>query len=77
MVMTEAVVSGGSYAVVKSLQLMPLQFSGDFLEWALFFFILAIVAAAIGAQGVAGISMTVAKWFIIIFVVLAVISLLL
>nr|WP_211693427.1 DUF1328 domain-containing protein [Natronomonas halophila] len=56
---------------------MPLQFSGDFLEWALFFFILAIVAAAIGAQGVAGISMTVAKWFIIIFVVLAVISLLL
>lgn len=57
--------------------LLPLQLSGGFLEWALLFFILAIVAAAVGARGVAGISMTVAKWFIIIFIVLAVISLLL
>lgn len=57
--------------------LIPLQFSGDFLQWAVIFFIIAIVAAVLGARGVAGVSMTVAKWFIIIFLVLAVISLLL
>ena len=56
---------------------MPLQFSGDFLELAVVFFIIAIVAAVLGARGVAGLSMTVAKWFVIIFLVLAVISLLL
>lgn len=57
--------------------LLPLQFSGEFLELALLFVVLAIVAAIFGARGIAGISMTVAKWFIIIFVVLAVISLVL
>ena len=57
--------------------LVPLQFSGGFLQWAIVFIILAIVAAAVGASGVAGISMTVAKWFIILFVVLAVVSLVL
>lgn len=56
---------------------MPLQFSGDFLELAVLFFIIAIVAAVLGARGVAGLSMTVAKWLVIIFLVLAVISLLL
>lgn len=55
----------------------PLQLTGDFLALAVIFFILAIVAAIVGAQGVAGISMAVAKWFIIIFVILAIISLLL
>ncbi|MWV64765.1 DUF1328 domain-containing protein [Halorubrum sp. JWXQ-INN 858] len=44
---------------------------------ALLFFLLAIVAAVLGARGVAGVSMTVAKWLVIIFLVLAVISLLL
>lgn len=57
--------------------LLPLQFSGGFLYWAIVFIVLAIIAGAVGASGVAGISMTVAKWFIIIFAVLAVISLLL
>lgn len=71
------ILSGGSRGATGALQLLPLQFSGDFLEWALVFIVLAIVAAAVGAQGIAGISMTVAKWFIIIFVVLAIISLLL
>jgi len=52
---------------------MPLQFSGDFLELAVLFFIIAIVAAVLGARGVAGLSMTVAKWLVIIFLVLAVI----
>ncbi|WP_123620923.1 DUF1328 domain-containing protein [Halorubrum sp. CSM-61] len=56
---------------------MPLQFSGDFLELAVLFFIIAIVAAVLGARGVAGLSMTVAKWLVIVFLVLAVISLLL
>lgn len=55
----------------------PLQFSGDFLNWAIVFFIIAIVAAVLGARGIAGISMTVAKWFVIIFLVLAVVSILL
>ena len=57
--------------------LVPLQFSGDFLYLAVVFFIIAIVAAVAGAQGIAGVTMTVAKWFVIIFLVLAVISLLL
>ena len=57
-------------------QLAPLQGSG-FLQYAILFFILAIVAAVVGARGVAGISMTIAKWFVIIFLVLAVISLVL
>lgn len=58
--------------------LQPMQlFSGDFLWLAVVFFILAIVAALVGARGVAGLSMAVAKWFIIIFVVLAIVSLVL
>lgn len=56
---------------------ISLQMSGDFLYWALIFFVLAIVAAVLGARGVAGLSMTVAKWLVIIFLVLAVVSLLL
>ncbi len=51
-----------------------LQFSGDFIELAVLFLILAIVAALLGARGVAGMSMTAAKWLIIAFIVLAVIS---
>jgi uncharacterized membrane protein YtjA (UPF0391 family) len=76
MVATELLLARGSMATMDSV-LMPLQFSGGFLEWALLFFVLAIIAAAVGARGIAGISMTVAKWFVIIFIVLAVISLLL
>ena len=57
--------------------LAPMQFSGDFITWAVIFFVIAIIAAVVGASGVAGISMTIAKWFVIIFLVLAVISILL
>lgn len=57
--------------------LVPLQFSGDFLQWAVIFFVIAIVAAILGARGVAGVTMTVAKWFVIVFLVLAVVSLVL
>jgi uncharacterized membrane protein YtjA (UPF0391 family) len=47
------------------------------LSLAIGFFILAIVAGVLGARGVAGISMDIAKWLIIIFIILAVISLIL
>lgn len=57
----------------QSLQL----FTGDFLQFAILFFVLALVAAVFGARGIAGVSMTIAKWLIIVFVVLAVISLVL
>lgn len=57
---------------------LPLQlFSGEFLQFAVVFFVLALVAALLGARGVAGVSMAIAKWFVIIFIVLAIISLLL
>ncbi|WP_201289261.1 DUF1328 domain-containing protein [Halovenus carboxidivorans] len=55
-------------------QQYPLQSSGNFIEYAVLFFILALVAAALGASGVAGVSMTIAKWFVIIFIVLAIVS---
>lgn len=63
--------------LVSVLSLAPLQMTGDFLYFAVVFFLLAILAAAVGARGVAGVTMAVAKWFVIIFIVLAVISLLL
>ena len=47
------------------------------LELAIAFFILAIIAAVVGASGVAGLSMAIAKWLVVLFVILAVISLLL
>jgi uncharacterized membrane protein YtjA (UPF0391 family) len=47
------------------------------LNLAIGFFILAIVAGVLGARGVAGLSMDIAKWLVIIFIVLAVISLIL
>ena len=55
----------------------PLQLGGGFIELAILFFILAIVAAVLGARGVAGLSMSIAKWLVIIFVVLAIVSLVL
>jgi uncharacterized membrane protein YtjA (UPF0391 family) len=56
----------------------PLQIGGGgFLYWAVVFFGLAIVAAAVGARGVAGVSMEIARIFVLIFIVLAVIALLL
>lgn len=47
------------------------------LELAILFFILAIVAGALGAGGIAGMSMTIAKWLVLAFIVLAIISLVL
>ena len=47
------------------------------LELALLFFVIAIVAGALGAGGVAGLTMSIAKWLVLLFVLLAVVSLLL
>ncbi|WP_266075574.1 DUF1328 domain-containing protein [Haladaptatus caseinilyticus] len=44
------------------------------LELAIAFFVLAIIAAVLGAGGVAGLSMDIAKWLVIVFLVLAIIS---
>ena len=76
MVTLGSLIIAGLVSTVQLLQL-PLQFSGGFIELAILFFVLAIVAAAVGASGVAGMSMTIAKWFVILFLVLAVISILL
>ena len=63
---------------VGALTTVPLQFfSGDFITLAIAFFVLAIVAALFGARGVAGLSMEIAKWLVLIFLVLAVVSLVL
>lgn len=57
---------------------LALQFGGgEFLTWALAFFVLAIIAAALGMGGVAGISMDIAKILVVVFLVLAVLALLL
>ncbi len=61
--------------LAESVLAVPLQ--GGFLELAIVFFVLALIAGVLGASGVAGISMQIAKWFVIIFVALAIISLLL
>lgn len=50
--------------------------SVPFLELAVAFLAVALVAGVLGQRGVAGLSMTIAKWFIILFVVLALVSLL-
>lgn len=57
-----------------SAQAVPLQGGGQFIELAVLFLILAIVAWVLGARGIAGLSMDIAKWLIIIFVVLAIIT---
>lgn len=57
--------------------LAPLQFTGEFLQWAIVFFVLAIIAAVVGARDIAGISMEIARIFIVIFIILAIVTLLL
>ena len=44
------------------------------LELAVAFVVLALLAGVLGAGGVAGMSMNIAKWLIIVFIVLAVLS---
>lgn len=66
-----------SSVVPAATQVTPLLAGGGFIELAILFVILAIVAAVLGARGVAGLSMTIAKWLILVFLVLAVVSFLL
>jgi len=44
------------------------------LGLAIAFAVLAVIAGVLGAGGVAGMSMNIAKWLIIVFLVLAVVS---
>ena len=46
----------------------------DLIGLAVLFLVLALVAFILGARGVAGFTMQIAKWFVIIFVVLAIVS---
>ena len=59
--------------VVQPLQL----FSGEFLQYASVFFVLALVATLVGARSIAGISMEIARIFVVIFLVLAIVSIVL
>lgn len=62
---------------VEALAPAPLLFSGEFLYYAIAFFALAIVAGLAGMSGVAGLSISVARIFIVVFIVLALVSLIL
>jgi uncharacterized membrane protein YtjA (UPF0391 family) len=41
---------------------------------AILFLILAFIAYVLGARGVAGMSMDIAKWLVIIFIILAIVT---
>lgn len=73
MLTTSLALTGGLNALAQPLQF----FTGDFLTFAIVFFVLALIAAVVGARGVAGISMEIARIFILIFLVLAIVSLIL
>jgi uncharacterized membrane protein YtjA (UPF0391 family) len=49
----------------------------DLIYLAVIFLILALVFYIMGARGIAGFSMEIAKWLVIIFVVVAIITFLL
>jgi uncharacterized membrane protein YtjA (UPF0391 family) len=67
MAFTKTVLDGVAFA--------PLQlFGGDLIGLAILFLVLALVAAVLGASGVAAVSMSIAKWLVIIFVVLAILA---
>lgn len=56
------------------IMLVPLQFGGDLIGLAVLFLVLAIVAAVVGASGIAGLSMDIAKLLVVVFIVLAILS---
>lgn len=74
--MLPTILSEGAKTIGSS-SMVPLQSGGGLLSLAILFFVLAIVAAILGARGVAGLSMRIGKWLVIIFLVLAIVSLLL
>jgi len=56
---------------------IPLQSGGGLLYYAIVFVILAFVAGIAGFRGVAGLSFRVAKFLVVIFLVLALVTFLL
>ena len=72
-----AVTTVASSIVAQTSPTVPLQFGDSLIGLAVLFLVLALVAAVLGARGVAGLSMDIAKWLVIIFVVLAVVTFLL
>ena len=46
----------------------------DLIGFAVIFLVFALVAYILGARGIAGFSMEIAKWLVIIFIVLAIIT---
>jgi uncharacterized membrane protein YtjA (UPF0391 family) len=46
----------------------------DLIGLAVVFLILALIAYILGARGIAGFSMEIAKWLVIIFIILAIIT---
>ncbi|MGM0592078.1 MAG: DUF1328 domain-containing protein [Halobacteriota archaeon] len=55
----------------------PLLASGQFVTWAIGFFVLVLLAAVAGFRGVAGLSMEIAKILIVVFLVPALVAVLL
>jgi uncharacterized membrane protein YtjA (UPF0391 family) len=49
----------------------------DLIYLAVIFLVLALVFYIMGAQGIAGFSMEIAKWLVIIFVIIAIVTFLL
>ena len=47
------------------------------IELAVLFLVLALVAYILGAREIAGFSMDIARWLVIIFIVLAIVTLIL
>jgi uncharacterized membrane protein YtjA (UPF0391 family) len=46
----------------------------DLIYLAVVFLVLALVAYILGARGIAGFSMEIAKWLVIIFVIVAIVT---
>ena len=46
----------------------------DLIYLAVIFLVLALVFFILGARGIAGFTMEIAKWFVIIFVVVAIVT---
>ena len=44
------------------------------IELAVLFLVLALVAYILGARGIAGFSMDIARWLVIIFVIIAIVA---
>jgi len=44
------------------------------IELAVLFLVLALVAYVLGARGIAGFSMEIAKWLVVIFVIVAIVA---